>query len=769
MRRTLTRPRTILSLLLLAMVLASVPQLEARSGGIPADQASTGCNCHSTAAAGDVTVTLSGLPESSFNASQTYTLVIGFVGGPGSTANQNVGGFVLAATGGTFAPTDATTQVHPDGSIGHTTAGNDQQSWTVEWTAPADASIGVEFTYFANSVNGDASSNTDDHWAQGGIELGAVAAPTARSFVIFATALLMGVLLLLAVVGYAFILKHPYALRTDVFWPWLREWLTGTDHKVIGTLYFTAGLFFFVIGGLLAFMIRLQLVTPENDFLTKDEYNQFFTLHGTTMIFLAAMPLINGFGNYIIPLQLGAKDLAFPRINAMSFWLLVAGAIPIFYGVFSGTAADVGWTGYAPYSVSESSHSGTTLWVGGQILLVGSSTLTGINFLTTFVTMRAPGVTFMRMPLFSWSILVSIGMLFISIPAFGVGLIFLFLDRTLGTQFFDPAANGDPVLWQHLFWYFGHPEVYVVILPAFGVVSEVLSVSARRAIFGYRSMVYALGGIGLVSFLVWGHHMLTSGMNAFLRLFFMILTMLVAIPTGVKIFNWIATLNRGKIVWRTHLLFALAFLVTFTMGGISGMFFPVAGLDVAFHDTYFVVAHFHYVLIGGVVFGLFSGIYYWYPKMTGRLMNERMGLWHFLLSFVGFNATFWPMHQLGIDGMRRRTFTYGAEHGWADLNLFISMSALLFGLSQLLLIINLIRSLSHGSPAGANPWGGWSLEWTVPSPPPTPSFDEIPVLYDENEHHETGMLERFLANLGRGEPAPTEIEHPGLPPTEVGA
>lgn len=754
-----TRPRNLAVLVLLSLALLAAPQFSAFPTGIQGGAVDNGCSCHGGNPDGAVQPMIDGIPEA-YVAGTTYDITVSFTGGPTSAGAANQGGFNFRASEGTLTAVDATAvQISADGrEATHSESGNDQTSWSLVWTAPAADGVDVTFTLLANSVNGDGAS-TGDAWNGAEAFIGAPPAEPARTYVIFGTALLMAVLLLLATVGYAFVRTHPAALRADVFVPWLKQWLTTTDHKNIGALYTIAGLFFFVVGGLLAFMIRLQLATPENDFITRDEYNQFFTLHGTTMIFLAAMPLINGFGNYIIPLQLGAKDLAFPRINAMSFWLLIAGAIPIFYGIFSGTGADVGWTGYAPYSTADSSHFGTTLWVGGQILLVASSTLTGVNFLTTFVTMRAPGVTFMRMPLFSWSILLSVLMLYLSVPAFGVGLILLFLDRTIGTQFFDPMANGDPVLWQHLFWYFGHPEVYVVILPAFGVVSEVLSTSSRRAIFGYRSMVYAMAGIGVVGFLVWGHHMLTSGMNAFVRLAFMTLTMLVAIPTGVKIFNWIATLNGGKLVWRTHLLFALAFLVTFTMGGISGMFFPVAGLDVAFHDTYFVVAHFHYVLIGGVVFGLFSGMYYWYPKMTGRFMSERMGMWHFLLSFIGFNATFWPMHQLGVMGMRRRTHSY-FDPAFADLNMFISISAFVFGLAQLLLVINLVRSLRHGAEAGENPWGGWSLEWTTPSPPPTPSFPEIPVLYDENEQEELGRIERFVGRMARGEPAPTEVNDP---------
>jgi cytochrome c oxidase subunit 1 len=392
-------------------------------------------------------------------------------------------------------------------------------------------------------------------------------------------------------------------------------------------------------------------------------------------------------------------------------------------------------------------------------MLVASSTLTGINFLTTIAVMRAPGMGWFQMPLFTWSILVANVMLFLSIPAFGVGLIQVFLDRTIGTAFYDVAAGGDPLLWSHLFWYFGHPEVYVVIVPAFGVISEVIATSARRSIFGYKSMVYAMAGIGLVSFIVYGHHMFTSGMSPTLRFVTMLTTMLVAVPTGIKIFNWLKTMHGGSLVYRTHTLWTLGFLVTFTLGGISGMFFPSMGMDVHLHETYFVVAHFHYVLVGGTVFGFYAAIYYWYPKMTGRMLDEKLGVLHFLTGFISYNAVFWPMHRLGVIGMIRRTHTYyittddfQALPEWAaDWNMMISVSAFLFFASNLFLVANMIKSLIRGEKAPADPWGGWSFEWMTSSPPPTPSFDpnDIPTLKDANEHvaNEPGKIGKWFQRL----------------------
>ena len=743
----------IFSIVLVAMLLA--PSMQAMPTGI--SNVETGCTCHAGSPSSDVSVFMtlangSALPET-YNAAETYSFLVGFTGGPGDVAaetQENMGGFNLVASKGTLASIDDSSQLMA-GQLTHTESGNDQTSWAIEWTSPASGTS--SFTLTANSVNGDGSPSDADHWAQSTFtmsSMGGEAEPLedADGLVVLFSAVILVTLLLFVAIVYVFYRMNPEGFSWSAFAPWLAEWLTSTDHKKIGTLYFVAGLFYFVVGGVLALLMRTQLAVPGNDFLTKDEYNQFFTLHGTIMIFLAAMPMINGFANWIVPLQIGAKDLAFPRINAMAFWLNPVASVLIMSGIFSSNAADVGWTGYQPITGWVGTHTGATFWVAGQIMLVASSTLAGINFITTIACMRAPGMGWMQMPLFTWSILVSIMCLFISIPAFGIGLIEALLDRTVATAFFNVSAGGDPVLWSHLFWYFGHPEVYVVILPAFGIVSEVLATSARRAIFGYRSMVYALAGIGFVSFIVYGHHMLTSGMSPALRFVMMLTTMAVAVPTGIKIFNWLKTMHGGSLVYRTHTLWALGFLITFTLGGISGMFFPAISMNTHLHETYFVVAHFHYVLVGGVVFGLFSAIYYWYPKMTGRMMDERLGAIHFLIAFISYNGIFWPMHKLGLWGMTRRHHTYFLQaNEYSDVigtlppeaagwNMFITINAFIFGLSSLLMIINMVVSLIKGQKAPADPWGGWSFEWLTTSPPPTPSFDEIPTLIDVNVHEE---------------------------------
>jgi len=754
------RRKPILLLAIIAIALIVTPQFQASPGGIGSTSDDSGCFCHTEDSGTEVSI--SGLPDT-FNASAIYNLTITISNSDiaGATENANMGGFRLLIDGGTLDFDQTLVQV-VEGGLTHTELGNDYRSWEVSWTAPADDTKVAEFILWGNAVNGDANGATGNSgdgyngatFQVAGLNAGAIeeTVDAQRAMVVLMSTVLLVLTLMGLAAMYVFYSQNPEGFNMGNFWEWLKGWLTTTDHKGVGLLYLNFGLLFFLVGGLLALLFRIQLATPMNDFLTEKEYNSFFTLHGTTMVFLAAMPLISGFANYIVPLQIGAQDLAFPRVNALAFWMLPGAAILLFAGIFSGQTGDITWVMYPPYSTSSgggdmSANPGTTLFVAGIVMLGASSTLSGVNFITTILTMRAHGVTWMKMPLFSWSIFVSMFMLFLSLPALIIGVLMMFLDRTIGSVFF--ATNvGDPILYQHLFWFFGHPEVYVVVLPAFGVISEVLATSARRSIFGYKSMVYAMAGLGVVAFLVWGHHMLTSGMDPQLRFIMMGATMLVAIPTGIKVFNWLATLWGGALVFKTHTLWALGFILTFTLGGISGMFFPVAGLDMYFHDTYFVVAHFHYVFVGGVVFGLYAAFYYWYPKWTGRKMNEKLGMLHFLISFISYNAAFWPMHNLGIMGMPRRTHSYTIESGYGELNSSITIWVFIFGLSQLIMVWNLIYSRKHGEVAGPDPWGGWSLEWSTTSPPPTPSFAEIPIQKDANtEAHRDGTFMRGVKKL----------------------
>ena len=706
-----------------------------------------GCTCHTDGImASDVVINLTELPEN-YNVSQVYTFTLKISGGPEPLEGGNQGGFFIAASYGTLESVDNTTQV-PEGQthLTHNAYGNGQREWSFNWTAPESDSKVAVFTVYGNSVNGNAGSSNGaggDYWNKAefkvaGVNAKIVAEEEEMSMpqkMVYAFTVLLLTLSAVVVGNRMVVNDQSFEDVMKDYWDAAYPWLTTTDHKYIGTLYIVTGFAFFFIGGILGLLIRLQLFESDNDFLTYEEYNSTFTMHGTTMIFLAAMPIIFGFANYLIPLQLGARDLAFPRLNALSYWLLPTGGIVIYMGYFTGGAGDVGWTGYTPYSSGDTATTpGTDFWVAGQIMLGASSTLTAINFLTTMLRMRAPGMTLMRMPLFSWSIFVTVFLLLLSIPVFTVALLLLMADRTFGTLYFDVDAGGDPILWQHLFWYFGHPEVYIVILPAFGVLSEIISTFSRRPIFGYTSMVYAMATIGIISFIVYGHHMFTTGADPLFRFIVMLTTMLVAVPTGIKIFNWLATMTGGSIVLKTPMIFALGTVITFTIGGITGIILASIPVDVALHDGYFVVAHFHYVLVGGTIFSFIAGVYYWYPKMTGKMMNEKLGLLHFATSFIFFNAAFYPMHNVGIEGMPRRYATYDAE--FTELNEFISITAIIFGLVQLIFVYNVFYSYKNGEDADDNPWDGWSLEWATSSPPPHNSFVHIPTLKVAEEEHE---------------------------------
>jgi len=714
-----------------------------------------GCSCHGTEPSAGVGISLS-MPNN-FTAGMTYTLTLNISGGPSPMEGGNQGGFFITASSGTLDSIDDNVW-KPEGRthLTHNEDGNNNREWSFNWTAPESDSIVVTFKAYANSVNGDADGSSGgsggDNWNGASFTLsginaavvvddhGELSTPQKLIYAFTIIAVTLGVV----VIGNRMVTKEQsFEEVLKCYWKAVYPWLTTTDHKYIGILYICTGFAWFFIAGILGLMIRWQLFEPrlDGDFLTYQEYNSTFTMHGTTMIFMAAMPIIFGFANYLIPLQIGCRDLAFPRLNAMSYWLLPTGGIVIYMGYFTGGAGDVGWTGYVPYATAESSTvPGTDFWVAGQIMLGASSTLTAINFLTTILRMRAPGVTFMRMPLFTWSIFMTVFLLLLAIPVFAVALILLLADRTFGTLYFSGSCAGDlmgttacsdPILWQHLFWYFGHPEVYIVILPAFGVLSEIVSTFSRRPIFGYTSMVYAMTTIGIISFVVYGHHMFTTGADPLFRFVVMLTTMLVAVPTGIKIFNWLATMTNGSIVLKTPMIFALGTIITFTIGGITGIILASIPMDIALHDGYFVVAHFHYVLVGGTLFSFIGGVYYWFPKMTGKLMNERMGLLHFALTFISFNAAFYPMHNVGIAGMPRRYATY--DPALTEMNQMITIFAFIFGFVQLLFVYNVLYSYKYGEDADDDPWDGWSLEWTTSSPPPHNSFTEIPTLKSAEE------------------------------------
>jgi cytochrome c oxidase subunit 1 len=508
----------------------------------------------------------------------------------------------------------------------------------------------------------------------------------------------------------------------------LSSWLTTTDHKRIGILYITTSLAFFVAGGVLALLMRAQLATPNEHLIRRDSYDELFTMHGTTMIFLVVVPILAGFGNYLVPLMIGARDVAFPRLNALSYWLFLLGGLVLYSSWFaSGGAVKCGWTCYAPLSTnSYTPGHGTDLWILSLHILSISSLAGAINFLVTIHNMRTPGMTWMRLPLFVWTIEIYALLLVLVLPALSGGLTLLLLDRQAGTHFFIPDKGGSTLLWQHVFWFFGHPEVYIMILPAMGIISEVIPVFSRKPIFGYRAVAFSTAGIAFVSMLVWAHHMFAVGLPGYLQGFFMITSMLVAVPTGVKIFNWLATTWRGNIHFDTPMLFALGFIAVFTVGGLSGIFIAAYPFDWQVTDTYFIVAHLHYVLFGGSIFGIFAGLHYWWPKIFGRMLDERLGKVTFWLMFVGMNLTFFPMHMLGLLGMPRRVYTYMHGGIWEWYNLVSTIGSGVMALGVAAFLVNVVKTARVGARVGNDPWLADTLEWYTTSPPPPHNFDRVP-------------------------------------------
>ncbi len=525
--------------------------------------------------------------------------------------------------------------------------------------------------------------------------------------------------------------KHP-RLWLEV----MHDWIVTTDHKKIGLMYIAASLMFFLVGGVEILLIRIQLAKPDATFLSPEQFNQLFTLHGTTMIFFVVMPIMFGFGNYLVPLMIGARDMAFPRLNAFSFWIFLFGALLLYYSLLGGKGLyggagipDQGWFAYAPLtSMAFSKSHAADYWALG-IFISGIGTIgTALNIVATTLCMRCKGMKLSRMPLFVWLMMVTSVMALGGIPPLSAAQIMLLLDRFLGAHFFDTQAGGSAVLWAHFFWIFGHPEVYILVMPAFGFVNEIIPVFSRKAIFGYPAMVAASVGIGFISFTVWAHHMFTVGMSAAANTAFVLSTMIIAVPTGIKIFNWLATMWGGKIHFTVPMLFCTAFLFQFTLAGLTGIMLSVAPFDWQLHNSYFVVAHFHYVIVGGILFALFAAFYYWFPKITGRMMSEELGKWHFWLFVIGFHMTFDFMHIVGLLGMPREIYTYQPGHHWAVWNLIVTVGAFIQAIAVLIFVYNLVRSHFYGEMAGNDPWDAWTLEWATTSPPPSYNFAEDPMV-----------------------------------------
>ena len=521
--------------------------------------------------------------------------------------------------------------------------------------------------------------------------------------------------------------------------PGLLVWLTSVDHKRIGKLYLTSAFVFFVLGGILAQSIRLELAVPGLQLTDAEGYAQLFTMHGTIMMLLFATPAAVGLANYFLPLQIGAADMAFPRLNALSFWLFLLGALVVLSGYAAvGGPADIGWTGYVPNAEKTySTTTGTDLWVIGMALMGFASILGSVNFITTVLTSRAPGMSMFRVPMFTWNVLVTSVLILFSFPVLTGALIMLLADRRFGATFFLPAEGGDPILWQHLFWFFGHPEVYVVALPFFGVISEIIPVFSRKPLFGYRFVILATILIGAYSFSVWAHHMFVTGVVSLP--FFSIATFIIAIPTGIKFFNWVATMWRGRLSFETPMLWAIGFLFVFLFGGITGVILGSAPIDFAFHDTYYVVAHLHNVLIGATVFAFFGAMYFWFPKLTGRRLSEPLGRIHFGAWLVGFVLTFLPQYQLGADGMPRRYADYPADPTWILLNQLSTAGAVLLALGTLPFIAAVVLALRHPPDQPPDPWEANSLEWATTSPPPEHNFRSIPPIRSERPVYDARM------------------------------
>ncbi|RAZ69968.1 cytochrome c oxidase subunit I [Planococcus maitriensis] len=506
------------------------------------------------------------------------------------------------------------------------------------------------------------------------------------------------------------------------------DYLTTVDHKKIAILYLISGGFFFLVGGVEAMLIRIQLMKAGNDFLSAGTYNEVLTMHGTTMIFLAAMPILLAFMNAVSPLQIGARDVAFPFLNSLGFWLFFFGGVFLNLSWFLGGAPDAGWTNYASLALASEGH-GIDFYSLGLTISGFGTLIAGINFLVTIINMRAPGMTYMRMPLFTWTTFVASALILLAFPPLTVGIFFMVFDRLFGANFFDVTMGGNTIIWEHFFWIFGHPEVYILVLPAFGIFSEIFAIFSRKRLFGYTALVFATILIGFYGFMVWAHHMFTVGLGPTANAVFALATMIIAVPTGIKIFNWLLTIWGGSISFTVPMIYAVAFIPSFVAGGVTGVMQAIAPLDYQLHDSYFIVAHFHYVIVGGVVLAILAGTHLYWPKMFGTMLSEKLGKWTFWFFFIGFHLTFFIQHFLGLMGMPRRVYTFGADQGWDLFNAISSVGALFMAIGVIILLVNVVMTVAKNERVGNDPWGdGRTLEWAIPSPPPFYNFAQTPLV-----------------------------------------
>ena len=706
------------ALLALSLLLALTPQLGALPSGINGASINNGCNCHNSVADESVIPSIEGLPET-FVAGEAYILDISFTGGP-DAVGENLGGFNLKVDRGSLVAIDESVQIM-ESSATHTEEGNDQRAWQIKWVTPSSDNVVAEFVLLVNSVNGDSTANSEDHWNVLEFKVAGVNAGSGSLIDIDEPAWLIIVGALLVIILHIVIVLW----RKENFGnAELIHWLSTTNHKDIGLLYLWASIIFTVIGLALSILIRLQLVVPNNDFMTGGLFNEAVTMHGAVMVLFAVSPMAFAFANYMVPLQIGARDMAFPRLNAFSFWAYVLGGLTAASGFFFGGAANVGWTFYSPLtSIEYTPGAGVSLAGAGLVLLILSVTASTINFLVTILRHRIPSMGLMQMPMYTWTMLFTVILMLVIFPALLGAVLMLVGDRVFGTMFFDPSIDGT-TWWLHIFWFFGHPEVYVVLLPGLGMAMEIVPTFVRRHLYGRRIILWALTVATVLSVLVWAHHMFLTGIDPTFRKIESIGTELITVPFGLVYLSLLGTFYKSKPDFtKLPLAFVMGAIGIFLIGGITGVYLSSLAMDVQLRGTYYLVAHFHYTL-GSVAVMTLGGIYYWYPKIFGRMLDRTLGWWHFWLTFLGINLTFIPL--FGMWDMPRRIYVYEESTGWATEQMFSTIGSLVVFVAQMIFFWNFIRSMKSGDEAGDNPWNATTFEWSTSSPPPKHDFDVLP-------------------------------------------